>query len=229
MGREHKSMTTDRTDFPLPRHGEQPQDTMLGPSQGRTGPGRHRGPGDTTIVAERFPRWFAIFLTLAAGVVVALTPSDKFPNQVKHIPVSGIATYLALVTVATVVGCFRGWRMGLVMDQHGATIRNYFRTYQFGWSEVNCLADGSAYGGAGGSQWALSLMLHDGRTVTATGTMASGTRRIPKMLTIIRQGAEHYAIPAELTGEAVQRGSRWVFRLALLALVLIAGWLRANS
>jgi hypothetical protein len=123
---------------------------------------------------------------------------------------------------ATVVGCFRGWRTGLVMDQHGATVRNYFRTYRFGWPEVNRLADGSAYGGAGGWQWALSLMLHDGRTVTATGTMASKPRRIPELLTVIRPGAERYAIPAELTGEAVQQGSRLLVRLALAALVLIA-------
>ncbi len=72
-------------------------------------------------------------------------------------------------------------------------------------------------------------MLHDGRTITATGTMASGPRRIPKMLTVIRQGAERYAIPAELTGEAVRRGSRWFIRLALAALVLIGAWLGVNS
>jgi hypothetical protein len=229
MGREQKSMTTDNTGPALPRHDEQLRDTVPGQPRGWTGPGRHRGPGDTTIVAEGRPRWAAIFLTLVGGVVVALIPWEKFPNQVKHLPVPGIATYLALVTTATVVGCFRSWRMGLVMDQHGATIRNYFRTYRFGWPEVNCLADGSAYAGADGWKWALSLMLHDGRAVTATGTMASGTRRIPKMLTVIRQGAEPYAIPTELTGEAVPRGSRWLIRVALMALVLIAAWLRAKS
>jgi hypothetical protein len=222
-------MTTDDTRLPLLRHGEQLQDTVPGQPRGRTGPVRHCGPGHTTIIAERRPRWAAIFLTVVGGVVVALIPWEKFPNQVKHLAVPGIATYLALVTIATVVGCFRGWRMGLVMDQRGATIRNYFRTYRFGWREVNCLADGSAYAGADGWKWALSLMLHDGRTVTATGTMASGTRRVPKMLTVIRQGAEPYAIPAELTGEAVPRGPRWLIRLALTALVLIAAWLRAKS
>ena len=197
--------------------------------RGQTGPGRHRGPGQTTIVAERRPRWAAIFLTLVGGVVVALIPSTKFPNQVKHLPVPGIATYLAIVTIATVVGCFRSWRMGLVMDQHGATIRNYFRTFRFGWPEVNCLADGSAYAGADGWKWALSLRLHDGRAVTATGTMASGPRRMPEVLAVIGQAAERYAVPAELTGNAVPRGSRWLIRLALMALVLIAAWLRANS
>jgi hypothetical protein len=222
-------MTTGHTGSPLPRHDEQFQDTVPGQPRGQTGPGRHRGPGQTTIVAERRPRGAAIFLTLAGGVVVALIPSTKFPNQVKHLPVPGMATYLALVTIATFVGCFRSWRMGLVMDQHGATIRNYFRTFRFGWPEVNCLADGSAYAGADGWKWALSLMLHNGRAVTATGTMTSGPRRMPEVLAVIGQAAERYAVPAELTGNAVPRGSRWLIRLALMALVLIAAWLRANS
>jgi hypothetical protein len=222
-------MTTDHTGSPLPRHDEHLQDTVPGQPRGQTGPGRHHGPGQTTIVAERRPRWAAIFLTLVGGVVVALIPSTKFPNQVKHLPVPGMATYLALVTIATVVGCFRSWRMGLVMDQHGATIRNYFRTFRFVWPEVNCQADGSAYAGADGWKWALSLMLHDGRAVTATGTMASGPRRMPEVLAVIGQAAERYAVPAELTGNAVPRGSRWLIRLALMALVLIAAWLRANS
>lgn len=103
------------------------------------------------------------------------------------------------------------------------------RERRFGWPEVNSLADGSAYAGAGGWQWALSLMLHDGRTITATGTMASGSHRIPEMLTVIRQGAERYAIPAELTGEAIRRGSRLTIRLMLPAVVLLASWLGVNS
>lgn len=222
-------MTIDDTGVPLPRHDEQPQDTVAGRPRGRTGPGRHRGQGDTTIVAERRPRWEEMAFTLLAGVVVALIPWVKFPNQVKHLPVPGIAAYLALVTIATVVGCFRGWRMGLVMDQHGATIRNYFWTYRLGWPEVDCLADGSCYAGADGWKWALSLMLHDGRTVTAIGTRTSGPRRMPEVLTVIGQGAERYAIPAELTGNAVRRGSRWFVRLGLMALVLIAAWLGVNS
>jgi hypothetical protein len=57
------------------------------------------GSGVTTVT-ERFPRWSAITLTLVIGVMVALAPSDKFPNRVKHIPMSGIAAYLALVTIA---------------------------------------------------------------------------------------------------------------------------------
>jgi hypothetical protein len=78
---ERKSMTTDDTALPLPRHDEQLQDTVPGQPRGCSGPGRHRGPGRTTIVAERFPRWFGIGASLLAGLVVALIPWDKFPGQ----------------------------------------------------------------------------------------------------------------------------------------------------
>jgi hypothetical protein len=119
--------------------------------------------------------------------------------------------------------------MGLRMDQRGATVRNYFRSYRIGWPEVSCLVDGSAFGGAGGWQWALSVMLRDGRTVTASGTMGSGPRRVAEMLAIIRQGADCHAIPAELTGDATRRGSRWFVRLAVLAFILVGSWLGGNG
>jgi len=186
------------------------------------------GSGITTV-AERSPRWFAIFETLIIGAVVALAPSDKFPHQVKHVPKPGAAAYLALVTIAVIVGCFRGWRMGLSMDQRGATVRNYFRSYQIGWPEVSRLADGSAYAGADGWKWALNVMLRDGRTVTANGTMASRPQRAAEVVAIIKQGADRYAIPAELTGNATRPGTRWFLRLALLALILVASWLGWNG
>src|SRR5271156_1099815 len=99
------------------------------------------GRGLTTGVAERYPRWTAIFLTLFAGVMVVLLPLEKFPDRVKHDPVPAVAAYLILATIAVIVGCFRGWRMGLLIDQHGVTVRNYFRSYRFGWSEVKCFTD----------------------------------------------------------------------------------------
>jgi hypothetical protein len=71
-------------------------------------------------------------------------------------------------------------------------------------------------------------MLHDVRTVTAAGTRTSGPRRMPKVLTVIGQGAGRYAIPAELTGNAVWRGSRWLVRLGLMAWALAAAWLGVN-
>jgi uncharacterized protein DUF2510/putative regulator of septum formation len=87
-------------------------------------------------------------------------------------------------------------------------VRNYFRTYRIGWPEVRCLADGSVHGGQAGRLWALGIVLRDGRVVTASGT-ANGKRDArPETLTAIRQAAERYAVPAELTGTATGRGSR---------------------
>jgi len=51
---------------------------------------------------------------------------------------------------------------------------------------------------------------------------------MPKVLTVIGQGAGRYAIPAELTGNAVWRGSRWLVRLGLMAWALAAAWLGVN-
>ena len=63
-------------------------------------------------------------------------------------------------------------------------------------------------GGQAGRLWALGLVLRDGRVVTASGT-ANGKRDArPETLTAIRQAAERYAVPAELTGTATKRGSR---------------------
>jgi hypothetical protein len=72
-------------------------------------------------------------------------------------------------------------------------------------------------------------MLRDGRTVTASGTMASRPPRVAEMLAIIKQGTDRYAIPAELTGDATRRGSRWFVRLAVLALILAGSWLGVNG
>src|SRR5215510_3829568 len=41
---------------------------------------------ESPLSPSGFPRWSAITLTLVIDVVVALAPSDKFPNRVKHIP-----------------------------------------------------------------------------------------------------------------------------------------------
>jgi hypothetical protein len=46
--------------------------------------------------------------------------------------------------------------MGLSMDNHGVTIRNYFRTYRAGWGEVSRFVDGAVNPG-GGRPWAVPL------------------------------------------------------------------------
>jgi len=99
------------------------------------------------------------------------------------------------------------------IDGNGVTVRNYFRSYRIRWPEVNCLADGAAMGASlagqsGGMQewWALSILRHDGRAVTATGTIGPSG---PANLTVIKQAAQHYGIAADLTGTPTWRGSKW--------------------
>src|SRR5215475_9849009 len=41
---------------------------------------------ESPLSPSGFPQWSAITLTLVIAVVVALAPSNKFPNRVKHIP-----------------------------------------------------------------------------------------------------------------------------------------------
>jgi hypothetical protein len=73
---------------------------------------------------------------------------------------------------------------------------------------VACFADGSVKRGEAGRVWALDVVLHDGRVVTASGTSSGKRDARPETLTAIRQAAERRAIPAKLTGTAAKRGSR---------------------
>jgi Bacterial PH domain len=97
----------------------------------------------------------------------------------------------------------------LRFDDQGVTVRNVFRTYRIGWAEVRRFTDGSVGGGTpeggGGGQWALRVVLHNGRTVTAKATKA-WTVAPSKTLVAIGQAAERYDIPADLTG-TIERGS----------------------
>jgi hypothetical protein len=159
-------------------------------------------------IAERYPRWSAVIST----PLVAILPGLMFMQNSQtllprgHIPAA--VAYLVIAAAVSIWGCSRGWRMGLRLGDDGVTVRNYRHTYRIGWPEVRCFADGSVNGGHAGRRWALGIVLRDGRVVTASGT-ASGKRDArPETLTAIRQTAERYAVPAELTGTATKRGSQ---------------------
>ena len=125
----------------------------------------------------------------------------------RNVPV--VAAFLAGIAVVIggcIWGCFRGWRMGVRFADHGVTVRNFLRIYRFSWAEVCCFADGLIHKAAeGGSAyfWALDVVLHDGRVVTAKGT-ARKTGPRPETLAAIRQAAERYSVPAALTGIAMK-------------------------
>lgn len=155
-------------------------------------------------IAERYPRWWAVILTL----FVAILPALMFPPLLSFRHPPAAVAYLVIATAVAVWGCSRAWPIGLRFGDDGLTVRNHCRTYRIGWPEVCCFADGSVNRGESGRFWALGIELRDGRVVTASGT-ASGKRNArPETLTAIEQAAGRYAIPAELTGTAGKRGSR---------------------
>lgn len=81
---------------------------------------------------------------------------------------------------------------------------NYFRSYRIGFPDVRCFSDGSVHDGANGRVWALKIMLHDGRAVTATATMARRGEK-SRVLAVVTASARCFGIRAELTGKAVRR------------------------
>ncbi len=90
--------------------------------------------------------------------------------------------------------------MELRMDERGVTIRNVVRTYRFAWPEVSRFADRfvSGLSHVGVRTWVLMIVPHGGRAVTAWATIRAAPDA--EMLTDIRQAAERYDLPAELTG-----------------------------
>lgn len=160
------------------------------------------GPTAGTVAGARFSRWSATLITLYFGFLALLVPLKQFPSWVKHAPVPTVDVYLVIVAVALVLGCSRSWRLALLLDGNSVIVRNYFRTYRIGWTEVKCFADGNAgLQTSGGFAWALSVVTHDGRPVVASATTRYGRAR-PETLTAIRQRAELHGILANLAGIA---------------------------
>ncbi len=167
-------------------------------------------------IGERMARWYAIALTIMLGSLAILGPLNKYPHWAKHLLT--VIAYVILVAAGVVWGCSRGWRMSLRMDRHGVTIRNYFRTYRAGWAEVSSFGDGAVNAGASGRKWALSVILRDGRSITACGTWRDARTR-DETLKAIHQGARRYGIPANVMGVPNGRGGKlaaigWVLFMA---------------
>jgi hypothetical protein len=159
-------------------------------------------------IAERYPRWSAVIFTPLAAILPGLMFTQNSQTLLPRSHVLVAVAYLVIAGAASIWGCSRGWRMGLRLGDDGVTVRNYRHTYRISWPEVLCFADGSVNGGEAGRLWALDIVLRDGRVVTASGTSAGKRDARPERLAAIRQAAERYAIPAELTGTAAKRGSR---------------------
>jgi hypothetical protein len=174
----------------------------------RTGRSPAPGPAQdgpaAVVIAERSPRWVAMITTIILAVLPDLEVTQHSPAVLSrgHVPVA--LAYLAAAAAVSIWGCWRGWRMGLRLDDHGVTVRNFFHSHQFGWHEVSRFADGSVHGGEAGRLWALSVVLRDGHVITASGTSWGKRDARPQTLTAIRQAAGRHAIPAPLTGTAMR-------------------------
>jgi Protein of unknown function (DUF2510) len=172
--------------------------------------GRSPAPGTAqdgpaaVVIAERSPRWMAMITTIILAALPGLEVMRNSPAVLPRGHVPAALAYLLAAAAVSIWGGWRGWRMGLWLDDRGVTIRNFFHSYQFGWHEVSRFADGSVHGGEAGRLWALSVVLCDGHVFTASGTSRGKRDARPQMLTAIRQAAEHHAIPAALTGTAMK-------------------------
>lgn len=94
--------------------------------------------------------------------------------------------------------CSRG-RSSLSADDAGVTVRNFpGRPRRLLWPEIRSFADGRQNLGEGGEHWVLSIVLRSGQTRSAYCTHAESAA--PETLAAIRQVAERYGIPADLTG-----------------------------
>jgi hypothetical protein len=143
--------------------------------------------------------------------------------------VPGYVAYLVVIAAAVIWGCSRSWRMELRIDNRGVTVRNYFRTCRIGWPEVSSFADGAVNAGGAGRQWALKVIRRNGSAVTACGTGLETFKGPPRgeTLTAIRQCAERYGIPADVTGNAVGRGGP-ITPVIIIAILAYAWWSGAN-
>jgi hypothetical protein len=177
-----------------------------------------------TVVGERLPRLFAPVVTVYFGFLAVFVP---LRYGVKHEPRSAMDIYLAAVVVALILGCYRGWRQALIVDGTGLTVRNFFRTYRIGWSQVRTFADGNAGLAIGGSYaWALAVVTDDLRPVVVSATTRySGARA--ETLTVIRQHAELHGIAADVAGEARKlrpRRRNFVGDLIVWLVIFAAVW-----
>lgn len=142
----------------------------------------------------------------------------------KHPPVAGAVAYLVLVGAALIWATYRGRRLGVRFGDRGVVVCNWLRTRRASWAEVSSFADGTT----NGRSWALTVMLRDGRGITATATSSRPGR--PEFLIAARQAAARHGVPATLTGVAAERPRAWLDAAgeARRHRAVFAGWLAGS-
>jgi len=162
---------------------------------------------DGLRIAERSPRLVGAFLggslvlVGAVGVVGLVTHS----TDAGHGP--GAWLWPAALVVAGAVGVVRGWRIALVLDDRGLTVRNLLRTQRLAWSEVARFADGFVRGGEVGNIWTLRIVTLDGRVVTAAGTGSGRRDARPQTLSTLADVASRRGVTVSFAGYASADGN----------------------
>lgn len=141
-----------------------------------------------------------VFSILPLAAYVAYIVSHMPTPKHSHVPANILA--IAIVAALTLADGCRSWREQLRLDRSGIRIRNRFRTYRIGWTDVRCLADGAS----AHDNWELRFVLQDGRVRTARATNWAGKEANPQVLTAIGQAAEIHGLSADLSGIAVSYG-----------------------
>jgi hypothetical protein len=158
-----------------------------------------RSPAATFASSDR--RSYAIFFVLFCAAFAVWLPFAKahWWQWARHIPTpaAAVAAYLTAVAIASGWLLYRACSLGACFDDRGITIRKLLKTDRYDWPEVTRFADGWVSGDQGSKDWALRVVLGDGKAVTVKGT--SG-KNLSANLVAIRQVAARYQIPAELTG-----------------------------
>jgi hypothetical protein len=143
-------------------------------------------------ITSNWVRAFYIGVTLVVGFVIAGGVMSQHVFKLGRV----LAVAYLVIAAAVIWSCSRAWRVRLHMDGHDLTVRNWFRTYRFGWTEVDYFIGGLVtLPGEGGQTWTLRIVLRDGRWVEAVATHGAAA---PAKLTVIRQAAMDHGIPADL-------------------------------
>ncbi len=148
-------------------------------------------------------RWWLVLLVVL-GCWGAVSGYGTPIAVVMRLPDPAVGVYFAVVGLVSIWLLYRACRLEARFDDKGVTLRNFFRTRRFGWSEVSHFADGWTEiwtGEDAGTYWAAAIVLRDGRHIVVKLTMGGKSVANPETLETIRQIAARYGIPGQLTGK----------------------------
>jgi hypothetical protein len=158
----------------------------------------------TPPVFGRWSPWLLplILLSVFYGGIPALYiwPIVALNNHVLSWPIP--VGYLVVVTGIQVAAVSRS-RLRLRVGDDGLVIRNLWRSWRIRWPEVRRLVDGRYL-----DEWALTVLLRNGRAVTAQATQAELGH--PATLSALKHAAAAHALSDELTGSPAERPYGWL-------------------